>query len=81
MNSQDPKEHFGIYIFFLSDCGPSAAVANTLYCCENENLCVCPAQLRGKTKGTHDKNCQNESIFHFAPVWAVVIRSGIFLYH
>ena len=26
--------------FFLSDCGPSAEVANTLYRGENENLCV-----------------------------------------
>ena len=46
MNSQDSKEHIGIYFFFLSDCGPSAGVANTLYRSENENLCVCLAQLR-----------------------------------
>ena len=30
----------GILFFFLSDCGPSTAVANTLYCGWNKNLCV-----------------------------------------
>ena len=41
MNSQDLKEHFCIYIYFFKrDCGLSAAVANTLYHGENENLCV-----------------------------------------
>ena len=34
------------FIYFLSDCGPSTAVANTLYHGGNKNLCVCPAQLR-----------------------------------
>ena len=34
-----------------------------------------------ETRGTCDKNCQNKSIFLFAPVQAVVIGSGIYLYH
>ena len=33
------------WYFFLSDCGPSNEVANTLYRGGNKNLCVCPAQL------------------------------------
>ena len=37
---------FWYFFFFLSDCGPSTAVANTLYCGRNKNLCVCPALLR-----------------------------------
>ena len=31
---------FVYFLFFLSDSGPSDAVANTLYRGENENLCV-----------------------------------------
>ena len=34
---------------------------------------------RYETRGTRDKNGHNESIFLSAPVWAVVVGSGIFL--
>ena len=37
-----PNPASGIFIFFLSDCGPSTEVANTLYRGGNMNLCVCP---------------------------------------
>ena len=33
---------FWYLFFFLSDCGPSTEVANTLYRGGNTNLCVCP---------------------------------------
>ena len=41
------------FFFFLSDCGLSTEVANTLYRGGNTNLCVCLAQLRaGDGPGT-----------------------------
>ena len=50
-NLKIPRNILVYFLFFLSDCGPSNEVANTLYCSGYKNLCVCLAQLRSRAAG------------------------------